>query len=81
MTVAIPGMDLDGERVECQPHNGKQLCPRLGLNPKRRLLLHHGRFFKLGAVGDSVSPRHQAGDHFKDLPKEKGMIFVVFTHG
>ena len=23
MTVAIPGMDLDGERVECQPHNGK----------------------------------------------------------
>ena len=22
MTVAIPGMDLDGERVECQPHNG-----------------------------------------------------------
>ena len=23
MTVAIPGMDLDGERVECQPRNGK----------------------------------------------------------
>jgi len=24
MTVAIPGMDLDGERVECQPHNDKE---------------------------------------------------------
>ena len=23
MTVVVPGMDLDGERVECQPMNGK----------------------------------------------------------